>query len=432
MKYKQIGEILNDVYANIIGESETLNEDLSNIVEVGKTITSSDAYGDAFDNYTKKLVDKVGKVLFRENELDIEHLPIYKDSWEFGSIMQKVRVDAPETSEDMTYDLANYTGEDVFKLSIPKASSKFFNNSTTFKLKISLPKKQIKSAWKSASEMSRFISLIENTIKQKLAIDLLALEYRTEVNLIAEKFKAGNSACLINLLERYRDETGDTTVNASNFLSNPNALRFTNKTIDLMRSLLKKPSILYGDGGYTNTTAKNQQTLITLVDFDANLKTFLYSDTYNESYVKLDGYTTVPYWQSGGTNDSYEERSSIRAIPASEGGKEEENRLVIQQENIIALLQDYRASAVTCEYSDVEAINVPDARMVNYWFFEEANYVNDTDENAIVFYFSDYTFVGRLNEEPTDFADNYYIKVDGEYQKPEAFDNSSMYYYKIA
>lgn len=432
MKYKQIGEILNDVYANIIGESETLNEDLSNIVEVGKTITSSDAYGDAFDNYTKKLVDKVGKVLFRENELDIEHLPIYRDSWEFGSIMQKVRVDAPETSEDMTYDLANYTGEDVFKLSIPKASSKFFNNSTTFKLKISLPKKQIKSAWKSASEMSRFISLIENTIRQKLAIDMLALEYRTEVNLIAEKFKAGNSACLINLLERYRDETGDTTVNASNFLTNPNALRFTNKTIDLMRSLIKKPSILYGDGGYTNTTAKNQQTLITLVDFDANLKTFLYSDTYNESYVKLDGYTTVPYWQSGGTTDSYEERSSIRAIPASEGGEEEEDRLVIQQENIIALLQDYRASAVTCEYSDVETINVPDARMVNYWFFEEANYINDTDENVIVFYFSDYTFVGRLNKEPTDFAKNYYIKVDGEYQKPEAFDKSSMYYYKIA
>lgn len=432
MKYKQIGEILNDVYANIIGESETLNEDLSNIVEVGKTITSSDAYGDAFDKYTKKLVDKVGKVLFRENELDIEHLPIYRDSWEFGSIMQKVRVDAPETSEDMTYDLANYTGEDVFKLSIPKASSKFFNNSTTFKLKISLPKKQIKSAWKSASEMSRFISLIENTIRQKLAIDMLALEYRTEVNLISEKFKAGNSACLINLLERYRDETGDTTVNASNFLTNPNALRFTNKTIDLMRSLIKKPSILYGDGGYTNTTAKNQQTLITLADFDANLKTFLYSDTYNESYVKLDGYTTVPYWQSGGTTDSYEERSSIRAIPASEGGEEEENRLVIQQENIIALLQDYRASAVTCEYSDVETINVPDARMVNYWFFEEANYINDTDENVVVFYFSEYTFVGRLNEEPADFADNYYIKVDGEYQKPEAFDNSSMYYYKIA
>lgn len=432
MKYKQIGEILNDVYANIIGESETLNEDLSNIVEVGKTITSSDAYGDAFDNYTKKLVDKVGKVLFRENELDIEHLPIYRDSWEFGSIMQKVRVDAPDTSEDMTYDLANYTGEDVFKLSIPKASSKFFNNSTTFKLKISLPKKQIKSAWKSASEMSRFISLIENTIRQKLAIDLLALEYRTEVNLIAEKFKAGNSACLINLLERYRDETGDTTVNTSNFLTNPNALRFANKTIELMRSLLKKPSILYGDGGYTNTTTKNQQTLIALADFDANLKTFLYSDTYNENYVKLDGYAIVPYWQSGGTKDSYEERSSIRAIPASEGGQEEENRLVIQQENIIALLQDYRASAVTCEYSDVETINVPDARMVNYWFFEEANYINDTDENAIVFYFSDYTFVGRLNEEPADFADNYYVKVDGEYQKPEAFNNSAMYYYKIA
>ena len=38
--------------------------------------------------------------------------------------------------------------------------------------------------------MARFISLIENSISQKLDIDLLALEYRTEANLIAEKFKS--------------------------------------------------------------------------------------------------------------------------------------------------------------------------------------------------------------------------------------------------
>ena len=57
MKYKQIGEILNDVYGSIIGEDNLIKEDLSNIVEVGKMITSSSAFDDNFDNYVKKIVD---------------------------------------------------------------------------------------------------------------------------------------------------------------------------------------------------------------------------------------------------------------------------------------------------------------------------------------------------------------------------------------
>ena len=150
MKYKLIGEALNEVYKELIGESDIIKEDLSNIVEVGKTITDNINYGENVENYTKKLIDKVGRIIFRQNKLELSHLPIFRDSWEFGSIAEKVRVEAPATSEDRTFDLSNYTGEDVFKLSIPKTSAKFFNNSTTFQLKISLPKVQVKSAWNSA------------------------------------------------------------------------------------------------------------------------------------------------------------------------------------------------------------------------------------------------------------------------------------------
>ena len=432
MKYKEIGEALNEVYAEIIGESDLIKEDLSNIVEVGKKITAESAFDDSFENYTKKLVDKVGKIIFRHNKLELPHLPIWKDSWEFGSIAEKVRVEAPATSEDKSFDLSNYTGEDVFKLSIPKASAKFFNNSTTFQLKISLPKVQIKSAWNSAREMSQFISLIENTIKQKLAIDLLSLEYRTQVNLIAEKFKAGNKACLINLLAEYVKETGDNSVNASNFLVDEDALRFTNKKIGMMRDLINKPSILYADGGYMNVTAPDEQLLIILTDLDKALASYLYSVNRHNEYIKLDKYSIVPYWQSGGTDDDYKSRSKINVIPASEGdGSDGRDRMVIEEENILAILQDYRASAVTCQHSDVESINVPDARMVNYWYFEDANYINDTDENVIIFYVSDYERMGTFSDEPDDFSEMY-IKTGLEYTKASSFNENTVYYKKIS
>ena len=78
MKYKQIGQILNDVYGSIIGEDNLIKEDLSNIVEVGKMITSSSVFDDNFDNYVKKIVDKVGKVIEHTDTLELRHLPIYK------------------------------------------------------------------------------------------------------------------------------------------------------------------------------------------------------------------------------------------------------------------------------------------------------------------------------------------------------------------
>lgn len=433
MKYKLIGEALNEVYRELIGESDLIKEDLSNIVEVGKTITDNINYGENVENYTKKLIDKVGRIIFRQNKLELSHLPIFRDSWEFGSIAEKVRVEAPATSEDRTFDLSNYTGEDVFKLSIPKTSAKFFNNSTTFQLKISLPKVQVKSAWNSAREMSQFISLIENSIKQKLAVDLLSLEYRTQANLIAEKFKSGNSNCLINLLEEYIYETGDTSVNSEKFLTNEKALRFANKKIKMMRNLITKPSILYADGGYVNVTAPDEQVLTILTDFDASLATYLYSVNRHNDFVKLENYTVVPYWQSGGTSDDYETRSKIKVIPASEGAMPsgEDTRMVIEEDNILAILQDYRASAVTCQHSDVESINVPDARMINYWYFEDANYVNDTDENVIVFYLSDYSRLGKFATQPADFGQTYYTKSGLTYTPAKDFDPNTVYYAKL-
>ena len=418
MIYKQIGEIVEDVFHDLLGQAElTVAEDLSNIVEVGKVITGSVDFSDKLDNYVRSIIDRVGKVVFRDNKVAISHLPIFKDSWEYGSICEKIRVEAPPTQEiDYTFDLANYTGEDVFKPVLPTASAKFFNNSTTFALKITLPKRQVKSAFTSASEMSRFISLIENSIKQKLAIDLLALEYRTEANLIVEKFKYGNNHSLVNLYQEWLTDDPLASGVVSNFhsckdaITNPYFLRYANMRIGMYRDFIKKPSVLYADsnGAFYNTTSDSEQTMLLLTDFDKALDTYLYSMNRHNDFVKLSGYSSVPYWMSGGESDSYEKRSAINAIPASEGSADAEDRQAYKLTNIIGLLHDERASAVMCEHRDTESINVPDARAINYWYFADANYVNDTEENAIVFFLSDYYCVGRFGTTPPDdFTDNY-------------------------
>ena len=77
--------------------------------------------------------------------------------------------------------------------------------------------------------MNKVFSAIENRVMFKLDIDLLALEYRNECNLIAEKFKNGNKNCLVNLYAEYVKETGDETVTVDKFLVTDKCLRFANK-----------------------------------------------------------------------------------------------------------------------------------------------------------------------------------------------------------
>ncbi|MCQ2053190.1 MAG: hypothetical protein MJZ03_04565 [archaeon] len=436
MTYKQIGAVVNEIFSEIIGESQQVNEDLSNIVEVGKVITSNTTFDDNYENYTRKIIDKVGKTIFHEDDSTIEHLPIYKDSFEYGSILEKIRVEAPEASEDYTFDLENYTPDDLFTFEGAEASEKFYNNSTTFKTKISLPKRQLKSAFTSASLMSRFISAIENRIRLKMNAYTSALEYRTEANLIAEKFKSGNTASLVNLFSDYVDETGNTSLTADKALTDAEFLRFCNMKIGMISDFMTKPSILYADGGFTNVTTKKQQTMIFITDFDKALDTYLYSTNRHNEYVKLEGYSTVPYWQSGGTDNSFAVRSAINVIPASEGRKPKsgaDNRAKIVQDGILGVIQDVRACAVMCEHDEVENQNVADARFVNYWYFRDANYIVDTDENVVVFYISNYRPVGTFAEQPSDWQSGGYYErdEDGNYITAVLFDENTFYYTKV-
>ena len=58
MEVKQIYQIMNTVTGEILGGSVIVNEDLSNIVDVGTAIFNASAV----DNYVKSLVNHIGSV----------------------------------------------------------------------------------------------------------------------------------------------------------------------------------------------------------------------------------------------------------------------------------------------------------------------------------------------------------------------------------
>ena len=60
MTVQQVYTLLNGISKEILGESAVVNEDLSNVVDIGKSILSVTDV----DNYVKTLVDRIGKVIF--------------------------------------------------------------------------------------------------------------------------------------------------------------------------------------------------------------------------------------------------------------------------------------------------------------------------------------------------------------------------------
>ena len=386
MKVKQIATILNTVInPEQIGETAVVNEDLSNIVDVGKTLTAAGTFGENFDNFTKALIDQVGKVVFVDRVYTAQGPNLLRDSWEYGSVLQKVRCDLPDADDNKTWslaDLANGSTVDPFVITKPTVKAKYFNSKTTFEVPITLAEEQVKEAFKSPSDMNRFMSMIENRVLMKRALCTEAMSKRTLNNLIAQKIHAKNN--VVNLLKDYNTAYSK-TLTAATCLSDPDFLKYCAKTIMMYKKYIAEASMLYNNDGYVTFTPEDRLEFTVLSEFSKDLQVYMYADTYNKEFVQLDGYSEVAYWQGSGTNNAFNEISKIdvKALTA------DDTEFTVSQTGIVAVMYDRDAAAICNENERVTSIYNPKAEYWNYFYKYDCAYMNDTAENCIVFIISD-------------------------------------------
>lgn len=384
MKYNQIATMLNSVYSEIIGEGPIIAEDLSNIVDIGRTITSSTDWGDNFDKYVGKIIDKVGRSIFWDRTYSGDDLGLLRESWEYGSILEKIRVEVGDFVENPVWQLTDGSlpdFSDLFDFDSPaEVAAKYFNSKTTFALEICITREQAESAFRSAADMARFVGAIENRIRTKMEISKEALAYRCEANLIIEKVKAGNG--VRNLLLQYIQQSGDSTITEENCLASEAFLRYAVQVIRIDKALIRKANGLFNVDHYTTFTPGDRLKVFALADFAAALEAVLRSNTYHDEFVTLDGYREVPYWQAIGTGDRAT-RAQIKAIPASEAG--ELSPTTYTQKDILFVMQDRDAAMICCEAQPVDSLYNPKARFYKYFYRHDASYYNDTAENAIIY-----------------------------------------------
>lgn len=407
MKLSQIASALNaGFYPEAVGKLTDANtdanapqgvtlfkDDLSNVVELGKQILAENTYGDGLNRALQRIIDKVGETIYQDGTITSGGFDIYATDAEYGSILEKIRVEAPDFETNKAWNNTENSGsshEDMFGYHALDVDAKYFNFMTTFRTKpYTITEKQLRSAFDSRRDMIAFIGRVEQRViaKRRLAINLLS--HKAVTALIAEKLKDGNN--VIDLLAEYISETGDNTVTVSNWKTSENFLLFANAYMRTIADLMYEPTGLYNNAGYVSQATEANRRFYLLSDFARAMESYVYRDSFNADYVKLTGYKTIAYWQGVGNDRNranYITRSTINAIPPSEGDAPtngDDTRLVVRQSNIVGCIFSTMATMINAQELESGVVYNDMDHWYNTVHQFEAGYFVDPDENAVVF-----------------------------------------------
>ena len=384
MKVEQIFSLVNDITSEITGKTDLVKEDLTNTVDVGKELfTVSDV-----DNYVKSLVNRIGKTIFVNREYSGKVPSVVMDSWEFGSVLQKISADMPQATENESWELENNTSYDPNIFYKPSVSAKFYNSKVTFEVPLSFTERQVKESFNSASELNAFISMLYNAVEKSMTVKIDSLVMRTINNMIAHTYNGDSTGVrAVNLLTSYNNAMGLSGANvltADKAITDKEFLRFASMQIALYADRLGTMSTLFNGGSKERFTPKDLLHIVLLSDFAEGAKIYLESDTFNKELVKLPTAETVPYWQGSGKSFAFADVSKIN-VQIMDGSTKKD----VSIGGILGVMFD-RDSLGVCNLDRRVTTNYnPKAEFFSNWYKFDCGYFNDLNENFVFFYVAD-------------------------------------------
>lgn len=379
MKVTQIYDIVNATTEEVLGRTEVVQEDLSNIVDVGNEIIDTDN----LDNYVKKLVNHIGKVVFVNRAYEGGVPSVMMDSWEYGSVLEKVSADLPEARESDTWKLEDGKSYDDDIFYQPSVSAKFFNSKVTFEIPMSFTEIQVKESFSNANQLNGFLSMLTTAIENSMTVKLDNLIMRTINNMTGETLSGDTSGVrAVNLLALFNEDTGK-ELTPEQALRDSEFIKFASYEIGLASDRITRISTLFNGGGKERFTPASARHTVLLSDFAKATDIYLRSDIQNQELVTLPKYETVPYWQGSGTKYDFDSVSKIDVVTAD--GK------TVKQSGILGVMFDRHALGISnLDRRVTTNYNASAEFYTNYYKFD-SGYFNDLNENFIVFYLGEET-----------------------------------------
>lgn len=385
MKVEQIYTLCNQISGEVLGKTDLMQADLSNVVAYGEAIIGANA----LDNYVKSLIDHIGKMVFVDRVYAGSAPSVLMDGWEFGSVLEKVTMSKlPEAQANASWNLQNGQRYETDIFTAPEVSAKFYNGMSTFEIPMSFAEKQAKSAFSSAQQLNAFFSMIQTAIENSMTIktdqlimdtiNSMTAETLVDYNAEGDYSGAGNTRA-INLLKLYNDRFGE-KLTADKCISDGGFIKWASFMIGLYSGRMTKLSTLFNIGGMERFTTADRLHLVMLDEFSKAADVYLQSDTFHEQYTALPNAETVPFWQGSGTAYDF---ASTSAINVKTNGHE------VEADGILAVMFDREALGVSNLDKRVTSQYNARGEFYNNWYKFDAGYFNDLNENFVVFYVAD-------------------------------------------
>lgn len=383
---KQIFNIVNDAVKDALGNTAGLTQvNTSDVVSLGKAISSYDAY----EQFYKSLTNRIVKTIYFVRTYKGSPRSVLRDEHEYGAFVQKVYYEMPTATANPTYAIGKdegYKQQSPYDVeAVINVSSLIFGSQGTWTIEIIRPEEQIKTAFLSESNMMSFIDGIYTQVQNTFALEeerLVALAVNTSIANSINGKKARN------LLAEYNTQNPTETLTVGTCLRNADFLKYATKEINRTISNMAKMSTVYNVDNYPTFTTKDKLVIEMLTEFDSAAKTYLQADTFHKELVSLPNFEAVPYWQSSGKNFLFEDCSKI-SLKGDNLITDENLTGEVVQGGIICFLHDIEN--VACYFGNKKTWELYNPRSEVYIHGEKARkgYAVDGHANSYVFYIAE-------------------------------------------
>lgn len=383
-----IHSFLQDATNQILGAEARDTLTLQDIIDVGQTWDFSQK-----EQWVKTLTGMHIKDLYTDRAYkDKRNDVFYEDSAKFGAVVRIINMEMPDIIENRSWTqvTSGTTTIGANTVYLPIVNQQLFGATDSWGVSIAYTGTQLNAAFESESGLLEFDNYVKLMAKNAIEVHRATMNSVNRNNYIAEKIHAGNTTGkvnVINLVEEYQKDHGDTSMTAAQFFASADAMRYSVKTFKKYKDLLHEMSTIFTMDANSKGKFLPEDRFVfqVLSDFEGRLDSEVYSTTYHDEFVKLPLYRNVNAWQAlrGITQLTFADLSSIDVTTASGD--------TVSTNGIIALMVDKWAIMHTMVQNRVgyQRDDIKDISMYDYQFTDR--YMNNLTLNGLVFVIQDYT-----------------------------------------
>lgn len=376
MNTNQIYSILNDIVGQGIGTITPIGTvNAENLVSIGAEVLSSTTNTEAFLN---ALAQRIGKTIIRFRKYENKLSGLLLDDFEYGAIVQKIRIAMPDAESDESFGLTNGASVDHYKVAKPDVQQKLFVTRTPYQYHVTIQREMLKEAFTSEDAMGRFISAIFGEVRNGIDFGLERLGRTAITNMIAESYGASAAAPkqnVVNLGTLYRTINANAPATADGLLNDPDFLRFAISEMNTRKDMMQELSVL-------NTPDANALPTFTPTDrmhsfilsaFQRRLETVVQYAAFHDEFVRVADTENLTYLQNA--TDPF----AIDVKRASDGTN-------ITVDNVVGIIFDRDACGMYKRMEDTltTPVNAAGRYYNTYWHLQQL-WFNDLSENFVVF-----------------------------------------------